>query len=98
MSRMGGNSKPAVPPAPSSLQSALAGLITPELCASTVVDAVPLVNRFMRSQVSKHLKSAASMAQVRTLAYLTRNPGASLSELADHLCVTKATASATIER
>ncbi len=35
---------------------------------------------------------------MRSLAFLKRNPGASLSELAEHLDVTCATASTTIER
>ncbi len=39
-----------------------------------------------------------SVPQFRTLAFLDRNPGASLSELAEHLGVTRATASANTER
>jgi DNA-binding MarR family transcriptional regulator len=39
-----------------------------------------------------------SVPQFRTLAFLDRNPGTSLSDLAEHLGVTRATASATIER
>lgn len=39
-----------------------------------------------------------SVPQLRTLAFLNRNPGSSLSDLAEHLGVTPATASATVER
>lgn len=97
MGRLGGNSKAPAQSTDSALQSALRALMTPELCASEVMETVPLVTRFMRSRVS-HVKSAPSIAQIRALGFLTRNPGASLSVVADHLCVTKATASATIER
>lgn len=72
--------------------------VTPDTCASAVVDAIPPVTRFMRAEVGRQLGSPASMAQIRSLGFLMRNPGASLSALAEHLCVTRATASATIER
>ncbi|BAZ53434.1 MarR family transcriptional regulator [Nostoc sp. NIES-4103] len=71
---------------------------TSEECAARVMETVPLVMRFIRSQMRAHNAAFLSIPQLRSLAFLNRNPGASLSDLADHLGVTSATASATIER
>ncbi|MBW4565781.1 MAG: MarR family transcriptional regulator [Mojavia pulchra JT2-VF2] len=71
---------------------------TSDECAARVMDTVPLVMRFIRSQMRAHNAGFLSIPQLRSLAFINRNPGASLSDLADHLGVTAATASATIER
>jgi DNA-binding MarR family transcriptional regulator len=78
--------------------STLQAPLTPEACAAEITDVVPLVNRFMRSHVSQHLDSLSSLAQLRAVGFLLRCPGASLSELANHLAVTKATASTMVDR
>ena len=71
--------------------------ITPELCAAEVIESVPLVMRFLRAQM-RHLGAPLlSVPQLRSLIFLNRYPGASLSEVAEHLGVTKATASAIVE-
>ena len=62
------------------------------------METVPLVMRFIRAEMRAHSAAFLSIPQLRSLAFLNRNPGASLSEVADHLGVTCATASATIER
>ncbi|MBD2344683.1 MarR family winged helix-turn-helix transcriptional regulator [Anabaena subtropica] len=67
-------------------------------CAANVMETVPLVMRFIRSEMRAHKAAFLSIPQLRSLAYLNRYPGASLSDLAEHLGVTSATASATIER
>lgn len=70
-----------------------------EQCAARVMETVPLVMRFIRSDMrARGSYEELSVPQFRTLAFLDKNPGASLSELADHLGVTRATASANTER
>ncbi len=69
-----------------------------EKCAARVMDTIPLLMRFIRADMRENSAASLSIPQLRTLAFLKRNPGASLSELAEHLGVTCATASTTIER
>ncbi|MBD2329258.1 MarR family transcriptional regulator [Alkalinema sp. FACHB-956] len=68
-------------------------------CAAKVMETVPMVMRFIRADMrARGSYEELSVPQFRTLAFLDRNPGASLSELAEHLGVTRATASANTER
>jgi DNA-binding MarR family transcriptional regulator len=67
-------------------------------CANRVMDAIPLVMRFIRADMRENSAACLSIPQLRALAFLKRNPGASLSDLAEHLGVTCATASTTTER
>lgn len=67
-------------------------------CAARVMDTIPLVMRFIRANMRANSAASLSIPQLRTLAFLNRSPGASLSDLAEHLGVTCATASATTER
>lgn len=69
-----------------------------EQCASKVVEVIPLVMRCLRADMRARKSTELSVPQFRTLAFLDRTPGASLSELAEHLGVTRATASANTER
>ena len=63
------------------------------------METVPLVMRFIRADMrARGSYEELSVPQFRTLTFLDKNPGASLSELADHLGVTRATASANTER
>ncbi|MBD2447840.1 MarR family transcriptional regulator [Nostoc sp. FACHB-152] len=71
---------------------------TSEECAAKVMETIPLVMRFIRREMRAHNAGFLSIPQLRSLAFINRNPGASLSDLADHLGVTSATASATTER
>ncbi|MBR8840041.1 MAG: MarR family transcriptional regulator [Stigonema ocellatum SAG 48.90 = DSM 106950] len=71
---------------------------TSQECAAKVMETIPLVMRMIRTDMRVQGSTTLSVPQFRTLAFLDRNPGASLSELAEHLGVTRATASATIER
>jgi DNA-binding MarR family transcriptional regulator len=58
-----------------------------------------MVMRFIRADMrARGSYEELSVPQFRTLAFLDRNPGASLSELAEPLGVTRATASANTER
>jgi DNA-binding MarR family transcriptional regulator len=69
-----------------------------EECAAKVMETIPLVMRFIRADMRANSAACLSIPQLRSLAFLNRSPGASLSDLADHLGVTCATASATVER
>ena len=71
---------------------------TPEALAAEVLDTMPLVMYYIRSYVRRETKSSSSIPQVRVLAFIKRRPGSSLSELAEALGVTKATASTLVER
>jgi DNA-binding MarR family transcriptional regulator len=72
--------------------------ITPEQCAAEVMETIPLVMQFLRTEMRSQNSSVLSVPQFRALTFLNRNPGASLSDLAEHLGVTRATASAITER
>jgi DNA-binding MarR family transcriptional regulator len=69
-----------------------------ESCAAMVMDTIPLIMRFIRADMRAIGATTLSVPQFRTLAFLDRHPGSSLSDLAEHLGVTPATASVTIER
>lgn len=69
-----------------------------EHCAQAVMDAVPPVMHFIRAEMRRLGCPALSVPQFRTLTYLNRHAGASLSEVADHLGVTRATASTMVDR
>jgi DNA-binding MarR family transcriptional regulator len=72
--------------------------ITPEQCATEVMETIPLVMQFLRTEMRSQNSPDLSVPQFRTLAFLNRHPGASLSDLAEHLGVSRATASAITER
>jgi len=72
--------------------------ITSELCAAEVIEIVPLVMRFIRAQMRHQGAPLLSVPQLRSLIFLNLTPGASLSEVAEHLGVTKPTASAIVEK
>jgi len=71
--------------------------LTSEQCAAKLMETIPSVMQFFRAEMRRN-SSLLSVPQFRTLAFLSRYPGASLSQLAEHLGVTRATASALTER
>jgi DNA-binding MarR family transcriptional regulator len=54
-------------------------------CARDVLDAVPLVMRFIRERVRQRRTAGISLPHFRTLAFLDRSSHASLSAAAGHL-------------
>lgn len=73
--------------------------VTPEECAANVIDAVPLVMQYLRVEMRRQGgTNLLSIPQFRALRFLSQYPGASLSNLAEHLGVTRATASSIVER
>jgi DNA-binding MarR family transcriptional regulator len=72
--------------------------ITSEQCAAELMEAIHPIVQFMRTEMRSQRESSLSVPQFRLLAFLSRHPEASLSEVAEHLGVTRATASAMTER
>lgn len=69
-----------------------------EQCALKLMETVPTVMQFIRTEMRSQREPSLSVPQFRVLIYLDRHPDASLSALADHLGVTRATASTTVDR
>jgi DNA-binding MarR family transcriptional regulator len=72
--------------------------ITPEQCAAAVVEIIPLIVGSIRAKMRNQGEPFLSISQFRSLMFLYRYPGSSLSKLADYLGVTRPTASAICER
>ncbi len=72
--------------------------ITSELCADKVLEVVPLVMRCLRAEIRRQGQPLLSVPQLRTMIFLKNFPGSSLSGVAEHLGVTKATASTLVEK
>ncbi len=61
---------------------------SPNDCAREVLDVVPLVMRSMRAEFRRSRGNDLRVPQFRAMLFINRNPGASLSGLADHLGLT----------
>ena len=72
--------------------------MTPDLCAREVMEAVPVVMRFIRAEMRQQGKPVLSVSQFRALVFLNLSPGAPLCEVADYVGVTRPTASALVDR
>jgi len=70
----------------------------PAQCAGEIMEAVPVVMRFLRAETRRHGTPFLSVPQFRALVFLYRHPGASLSSAAEHLGVTCPTASVLVDR
>jgi DNA-binding MarR family transcriptional regulator len=66
-------------------------------CATLVMETVPLVMRAIRAEMRRRRPADLSVPQFRALGFVRRNPGASLSEVADHLGLTLPATSALID-
>ena len=66
-------------------------------CAHEVLDGVPMVFRVIRAELRKHGAKEMSVPQYRTLAFVYRNDGASLSEVGDHIGLTLSTMSLLVD-
>ena len=75
--------------------------VTSQQCAAKMMETIPIIMQFFRAEMRRNASSlpeSLSVPQFRMLAFLDRHPGASLSQVAEHLGVTKATASNLTER
>jgi DNA-binding MarR family transcriptional regulator len=70
---------------------------SPAECAAEILETVPAVIRFIRAQMRRHRGSDLSVPQFRTLAFIHRNPGTSLSALAEFLGLSLPAASRLVE-
>lgn len=70
---------------------------SPEECAREMLEVVPMIMRAIRSRMRSHRGSDLSVPQFRTLAFLGRNQGASLSDVAEHIGLTRPSASKLID-
>lgn len=75
-----------------------ATVITPELCAREVMETIPLVMRCIRGEMRSRRAPLLSVPQFRVLTFLNGMPRAPLSRVAEHLGVTRSTASAIVDR
>jgi DNA-binding MarR family transcriptional regulator len=66
-------------------------------CAHEVLDVVPMVFRAIRTELRKYGAKQMSLPQFRTLAFVYRNEGVSLSEVADHMVLTLPTMSMLVD-
>src|SRR4051812_20164272 len=66
-------------------------------CAREVLDVIPLIMRAIRTEVRSRRTRHMSVPQFRTLAFLSHCPHSSLSPLAEHLGLTRPSASKLID-
>ena len=66
-------------------------------CAREVLDVVPMVMRGIRKQLRKHSAQVLSVPQFRTLFFISRHKGASLSDVAEHIGLTMSSMSALVD-
>jgi DNA-binding MarR family transcriptional regulator len=71
--------------------------LSPRDCAAELLDVVPLMMRVIRAEVRAHSSPELTMAQFRTLAFLGRNEGAMLGDVATFLCLTLSAASKLVD-
>ncbi len=63
-------------------------VVTSDICAQAVLEVVPLVMRTIRAEMRQHRAADLSVPQFRTLAFIDRNAGTSLSDVAEHIGLT----------
>lgn len=71
--------------------------LTPKDCAVELLEVVPLMMRVIRSEVRAHSSPELSMPQYRALAFLGRNEGAMLGDVATFLTLTLSAASKLVD-
>lgn len=70
---------------------------TPDGCAREILEVVPIVMRGIRQEIRKHGARELSVPQFRSLSFINRHKGASLSEVAEHIGLTLPSMSTMIE-
>jgi len=72
-------------------------MITPEEAARELLEVVPIINREIRSEMRSRRSPDLTVPQFRTLAFVNRNVGTSLLEVANHLGLTPPSASRLVD-
>jgi DNA-binding MarR family transcriptional regulator len=67
-------------------------------CAAAVIETVPAAMDWLRQAMRRHVGDEISVPQFRCLAFVDRQPGCSVGDVAAFLGVTMPTASAMVER
>jgi MarR family transcriptional regulator for hemolysin len=70
---------------------------SPDDAARHILEVVPLVMRAIRSEMRSHRAADLSVPQFRTLGFIDRRPGASLSNVAEHIGLTLPSASKLVD-
>ena len=70
---------------------------TPEQAARELLDVAPAIVRAIRAEMRSHRLAELSVPQFRTMGYLNRHPGASLSDVAEHIGLTLPTMSKLVD-
>ncbi len=73
------------------------GAPTTQECAALLLEVVPPVMRAIRTEMRRNRAADLSVPQLRTLIYLSRHSGASLSDLAEHVGLTLPSASRLVD-
>src|SRR5580698_8479687 len=71
--------------------------ISPRDCAAELLEVVPLMMRVIRTEVRAHSTPELTMPQYRALAFLGRNEGAMLGDVANFLTLTLSAASKLVD-
>lgn len=70
---------------------------TSDACAGLLLETTPLVMRVIRAQMRGSRSADLSVAQFRALGFISRRPGSSLGDLADHIGLSPAAASRLVD-
>ena len=70
---------------------------TPETTARELLDVAPAIVRTIRTEMRAHRLAELSVPQFRTMGFLNRNAGASLSDVAEHIGLTLPTMSKLVD-
>jgi len=68
-----------------------------DACGRDLLDVVPSVMRFIRTEMRSHRGPGLSVPQFRTLLHIGRNPNTSMKDVAEHLGLTPATTSTLVD-
>ncbi|HEY3900624.1 MAG TPA: MarR family transcriptional regulator [Chthoniobacter sp.] len=71
--------------------------LSPRDCATELLEVVPLMMRVIRAEIRSHSSPELTMPQFRALAFLGRNEGAMLGDVATFLTLTLSAASKLID-
>jgi DNA-binding MarR family transcriptional regulator len=69
----------------------------PNICAREILETVPSVMRMIRTEMRSCRAPDLSVPQFRSLAFINRNPGTSLSDVAEHVGLTPPSTSKLID-
>ena len=72
-------------------------MTTHDECARELLDVIPAVMRVVRAEMRGHRAAGLSVPQFRALLRISRAPGASLGDVAEHLGITPATTSTLVD-